>query len=188
MSESAGPVELARSAAARGGWHEAFDLLAAADADGRLALADLPLLAETAYAAGELDVTIETWERVHAASMQAGDPLAAAGAAVRVALHLLFDTALMAPVRGWLARAERLLDRDDETPAHAWFAVVRAYERILAGDLPAARPWARRAADIGSSGSLPARTSIRPPAGLIDSRAPRALRRSGRRTRPVPCG
>ena len=37
-------------------------------------------------------------------------PVAAAGAAVRVAMHLLFDTALMAPVRGWLARAERLLD------------------------------------------------------------------------------
>ena len=35
---------------------------------------------------------------------------AAAGAAVRVAMHLLFDTALLAPVRGWLARAERLLD------------------------------------------------------------------------------
>lgn len=149
MSES--PVELARSAAARGGWQEAFDLLAAADADGRLALADLPLLGETAYAAGELDVTIETWERVHAAAVQAGDPLGAAGAAVRVALHLLFDTALMAPVRGWLARAERLLDGDAETPAHAWFAVVRAYERILAGDLPAARPWARRAVDIGST-------------------------------------
>ena len=78
-----------------------------ADADGRLAPADLPLLGEVAYAAGHLDVTIEAWERAHAACLQAGDRLAAAGAAVRVAMHLLFDTALMAPVRGWLARAER---------------------------------------------------------------------------------
>ena len=67
-----------------------------------------------------------------------GDQVAAAGAAVRVAMHLLFDTALMAPVRGWLARAERLLEGLGETPAHAWLAVVRAYERMLTGDLAAA--------------------------------------------------
>jgi tetratricopeptide (TPR) repeat protein len=150
MGESAGPVERARAAAARGGWQEAFDLLSGADADGLLAAADLPVLAEAAYAAGQLDVTIETWERAHAACVQAGDPIGAAGAAVRVALHLLFDTALMAPVRGWLARAERLLHGRGETPAHAWFGVVRAYERMLTGDLAAARPWARQAIEIGS--------------------------------------
>ena len=105
---------------------EAFDLLMEADADGLLAPTDLPLLGEVAYAAGHLDVTIEAWERAHAACMQAGDQVAAAGAAVRVAMHLLFDTALMAPVRGWLARAERLLEGRGETPAHAWLAVVRS--------------------------------------------------------------
>ena len=48
------------------------------------------------------------------------------GAAARVALHLLMDTALMAPIRGWVKRAERLLEGYDETPTHAWVAVVRA--------------------------------------------------------------
>ena len=112
MSTGAGRglAERARSVAARGGWQQAFDLLMAADADGLLAPTDLPVLGEVAYAAGHLDVTIEAWERAHAAGMQAGDQVAAAGAAVRVAMHLLFDTALMAPVRGWLARAERLLE------------------------------------------------------------------------------
>ena len=65
-------------------------------------------------------------------------------------MHLLFDTALMAPVRGWLARAERLLEGQDENPAHAWFAAVRAYERMLTGDLSGARPWAGRAIEVGS--------------------------------------
>ena len=83
--------------------------------------------------------------------MHAGDRVAAAGAAVRVAMHLLFDTALMAPVRGWLARADRLLDGEGETPAHAWLGVVRAYERMLSGDLTAARRWARHAVDVGSA-------------------------------------
>ena len=54
-----------------------------------------------AYAAGHVDATIEAWERVHAEGLRAGDHLMAAGAAVRVALHLLFDTALLAPIRGW---------------------------------------------------------------------------------------
>ena len=85
------------------------------------------------------------------ACIQAGDQVAAAGAAVRVAMHLLFDTALMAPVRGWLARAERLLEGHGDTPAHAWLAVVRAYERMLTGDVPGARQWARRAIEVGST-------------------------------------
>jgi hypothetical protein len=153
MGGGAGPglVERARSAVAQGGWQEAFDLLTAADTDGLLAPVDLPVLGEVAYAAGHLDVTIDAWERAHAACAQADDHVAAAGAAVRVAMHLLFDTALMAPVRGWLARAERLLEGRGETPAHAWFAVVRANERMLTGDLPGARRWARQAIDLGSA-------------------------------------
>ncbi len=145
-----GLVERARDAAARGGWQQAFDLLMEADEDGLLAAGELPVLGEVAYASGHLDVTIEAWERAYTACMQAGDQLAAAGAAVRVAMHLLFDTALMAPVRGWLARAERLLEGQGETPAHAWFAVVRTNERMLTGDLPGARQWARQAIEVGS--------------------------------------
>ena len=145
-----GLVERARDAAAGRDWQRAFELLMEADGDGLLGATDLPVLGEVAYAAGHLDVTIEAWERAHAACMQAGDQVAAAGAAVRVAMHLLFDTALMAPVRGWMARAERLLEGRGETPAHAWVAVVRAFERMLTGDLPGARRSARRAIEVGS--------------------------------------
>jgi len=143
-------LQRAREAAARGDWEEAYDLLMKADADGLADQTDLPLLGEVAYAAGHLDVTIEAWERAHASCVQAGDPVAAAGAAVRVAMHLLLDTALMAPVRGWLARAERLLEGREETPAHAWLAVVRTYERLLTGDVRGARQWSERAIEVGS--------------------------------------
>jgi tetratricopeptide (TPR) repeat protein len=145
-----GPVERARAAAALNDWRQAFDLLMEADTDGLLAPTDLPVLGEVAYAAGHLEVAIEAWTRAHTAGLQAGDQVAAADAAVRVAMHLLFDTALMAPVRGWLARAERLLEGRGETPAQAWSAVVHTYERMLTGDLPGARPWARRAIEVGS--------------------------------------
>jgi tetratricopeptide (TPR) repeat protein len=153
MSEEPGAalVDRAHEAASRGDWQHAFELFMDAEADGLLTLVDLPVAGEVAYAAGHLDMTVELWERAHGGLMQAGDDVAAAGAAVRVAMHLLFDTALMAPVRGWLTRAERLLDGRGETPAHAWFAVVRTYERMLTGDLHTAREWARVAVEVGST-------------------------------------
>ena len=143
-------VDAARDEAADGHWNEAFDLLSRADADGQLGAEDLPALGDIAYRAGHLDVTIEAWERAHVAGLAAGDADAAAVAAVRVALHLLFDTAMMAPVRGWSTRAERLLAGQDESAALAWLAVVRTYERFLSGDARNARHWARRAVEVGS--------------------------------------
>jgi tetratricopeptide (TPR) repeat protein len=140
----------AREAAAHGDWPRAYELFVQADANELLNTPDLVLFASCAYAAGQVDATIDTWERVHAEGLRAGDHLMAAGAAVRVALHLLFDTALLAPIRGWATRAERLLDGQGDTPVHAWLAVVRSYERLLSGDFERAREWARRAVDVGS--------------------------------------
>ena len=109
-------MERGRKAASTGDWPRAFDLMAQADQLTRLTVDDLGLLAEVAYAAGHLDITIGAWERAHAQAVRAGDPVAAADAATRVALHLLMDTALMAPIRGWVRRAERLLEgHDDES-------------------------------------------------------------------------
>ena len=153
-------LERARAAAATGDWQGAYELLSEVDARTRLVGPDLALLAGAAYAAGHLDVTIEAWERVHRANVQAGDRLAAAGAAVRVAMHLLFDMALMAPVRAWLTRADRLLeDHREDTSIHAWLAVVRNYERLLSGDFENARHWARRAIEAGT-GRDPAAAAI----------------------------
>ncbi len=143
-------LDRAREAAARGNWPKAHDLLGEADASTPLRGPDLAFLADVAYAAGRLDVTIGAWERAYTQSMLAGDHQSAAGAAVRVAMHLLFDTAFLAPVRAWIKRAERLLRSDDETPIHAWLAVVRNYERMLSGDFDGARQWARRAIEVGS--------------------------------------
>jgi tetratricopeptide (TPR) repeat protein len=151
MTDSEALLGRAHDAASRGAWSEAHELFREAVGADVLPPRDLPLVAQVAYAAGHLDVTIETWERAYAESTKARDDVGAAGAAVRVAMHLLFDTALMAPVRGWLSRAERLLgDPDGNTPVHAWFAAVRNYERLLSGDADGARVWARRAVEIGS--------------------------------------
>jgi len=152
VSDPAGEsvLERSRAAAARGEWGEAFALLGEADSRAALRGADLGLLADVAYAAGRLDVTIDAWERAYAEGLRGGDRPAAAGAALRIAMHLLMDTALMAPIRGWLGRADALLEGLDETPVHAWLAVVHNYERLLSGDFETARTWARRAIEVGS--------------------------------------
>ncbi len=149
----------ARGAASGAEWQRAFDLLSQADALTPLGAPDLALLGEMAYATGHFDVTITSWERAYMQSLRAGDLLSAASAAARVAMHLLFDTALMAPVRAWVKRADQLLQGLEETPVHAWLAMVRTYERFLSGDLEEARKWAGRAIEAGTN-SAPAAAAI----------------------------
>ena len=48
----------ARDAVSRGAWQRAYDLLVEADERSPLSAPDLALLADMAYAAGHLDVTI----------------------------------------------------------------------------------------------------------------------------------
>lgn len=143
-------LERGREAASRGDWCTAFRLLQDADSVHALGAEDLALLANVSYAAGHLDETIESWERAHAEYIRSGNRLAAAGAATRVAMHLLFDTAMMAPVRGWTKKAERLLVNEEGTPVHAWLAVVHNYERMFSGEFEEARRWARRAIELGT--------------------------------------
>jgi tetratricopeptide (TPR) repeat protein len=152
-------LKRARDAAAQSDWRQAYELFVQADASQRLAPPDLALFAQCAYAAGHVDATIDAWERVHAEGLRADDRVMAAGAAVRVALHLLFDTALMAPIRGWTTRAERLLEGQDVSPVHAWLAVVRSYERLLSGDFAQARQWADRAI-VAGTGRDPAAAAL----------------------------
>src|SRR5215210_800308 len=144
-------VEEGREAAASGDWPQAYRLLVRADEHTRLTVNDLGLLAEVAYGAGHVEATIAAWERAHTEAVPAGDSLAGADAAARVALHLLMDTALMAPIRGWVRRAERLLEGYDEGPVHAWVAVIRSYERLMIGDVGAALEWAGRAITVGTT-------------------------------------
>jgi tetratricopeptide (TPR) repeat protein len=124
-------------------------LLAEADAAGLLTPDGLGQLAHVAYGVGRFDVTIDAWERAYIQSLKAGDRAAAAQAAIQVALHLLFDTALLAPIRGWIGRAELLLEGQEEGAVSAWVAVAHTYERLLSGDFEADRRWSKRAIQLG---------------------------------------
>ena len=90
---------------------------------------------QAAYGGGDLEGCLTAWEHQHRLLVGAGDPVGAARAACMVAMYLLIDTGLMAPLRGWVSRAEKLLtDVPDEVPPHVLIAMIRAYERFFSGD------------------------------------------------------
>ena len=110
----------------------------------------LELRARATYGLGDFEGSISAWEALHALLVDEGDMHGAALAAATVAMFLMIDTGLMAPVRGWLRRAERLLVDGEEAPAHAVVAVVRGYERFMCGDMDSAREQSASAVELGT--------------------------------------
>ncbi|MEX1178262.1 MAG: hypothetical protein WEB09_07355 [Nitriliruptor sp.] len=159
-SSDVATVDRARDDIGRGDWSGAFTLLTHEQTERDLTLLELDLLARAAYGAGEFEASLTAWEQLHAACVASGDHLAGAGAAATVAMYLMMDTGLMSPVRGWLRRAERLLESQEEHATHALIAMVRTYERIMCGDLEEARRWSARAIEIGTRHDAAAPTAI----------------------------
>ena len=155
-----GATARAAEAVARGDWAAALDALHANGSGPNRSVGELDLLSQAAYGAGDLELAVTALEQLHARCVAAGDQTGAAGAATRIAVYLMMDTGLMAPVRGWVTRAERLLEGAPEGPVHAWLAMVRTYERLMSGDMERARPWADRAVEIGTRQHAPAPAAI----------------------------
>jgi tetratricopeptide (TPR) repeat protein len=55
----------------------------------------------------------------------------------------------MAPVRGWLSRADRPIENRSNAPAHAIVAMTRTYERFMCGDMDGAREQSSLAVALG---------------------------------------
>lgn len=137
-------------------WEAALDLLEA-DSVSASTPEGIELRALANYGAGRLEACLGAWEQLHACHLERGEREAAARAAAMLAMYLMMDTGLMAPVRGWLRRARRLVDGHTEGPAHALIAMVATYERLLCGDADAVADEAARAIELGDRfGVLPA--------------------------------
>ncbi|WP_157520048.1 hypothetical protein [Nocardioides dokdonensis] len=122
--------------------------------------AALELQAGQHYAAGDLERAIGCWERLHALHEQRGEREPAGRAAAMAALHLLIDSGLMATVRGWNRRAERLLADTPGSPVWAVVTMVAGYERFFSGDMVAAAELSRRAVALGRERDVPAAVVI----------------------------
>jgi tetratricopeptide (TPR) repeat protein len=138
----------AHAAVDRGEWQLALEVLTD---DGPVAgsVEGLELRAQAAYGNGDFEASVSAWEDLYSLLVAEGDQIGAARAAAMIALYLMMDTGLMAPVRGWLRRAERLLEGHGEASAHAVIAMVRTYERFMCGDMDAARLQSALAIELG---------------------------------------
>jgi tetratricopeptide (TPR) repeat protein len=140
-------MDAARYALDAGEFARAHELLATApEADSP---DGLELRARAAYGAGDLEGTLAAYAELYRLHLERGDVRDAALAAVMVGMYLMMDTGLMATVRAWLSRAERLVADASDCPVWAWLSAVRTYERFMCGDMPGAEHWARRAVDGG---------------------------------------
>jgi class 3 adenylate cyclase len=123
-------------------------MLTAAATSRPLEGGDLDGLGEACWWLGRLSDAIAYRERAFSAHESTGDHVSAA----RTALALVADhgqrqeTSLSA---GWLRRAERLLEGQEESIAHGWLLRPRLNQALGRGDLEAALTLADKILDIG---------------------------------------
>jgi tetratricopeptide (TPR) repeat protein len=151
-------IDRARAALDRGAWREALAIL---DEDVAPGTAEwLQLKGRACYGSGDLEGAVGSFERLHALQLAAGAEVEAADAGLTAALYLLIDSGLMAPVRAWVRRAERLLTSHPDAAPHAMAATVRTYERFMSGDADGARIHATLAVELGERLGVPAAVMI----------------------------
>ena len=145
----AGAVDVARNAAERHSWREAYDAYTGSD-DSGLTPDDQEQFADAAWWTGKIDEAIGLRERSYAGFSAAGDRLGAA----RLALTLSWDhlnRGAFAVSRGWFANAERLLEGQPEAREHGFLALSRGITTLFAeGNIDDALPELERAHDIAA--------------------------------------
>jgi class 3 adenylate cyclase len=123
------PREAARIAFSRHAWREAYERFAEADAANSLEPAELESYSEAAWWCGQPEAAIRLRERAYAMYIEAGARQRAANVAL-----LLFDSNALRRAdkvaSAWLAKAERLIDRETDSREFGQLLFRRA---MLAG-------------------------------------------------------
>jgi class 3 adenylate cyclase len=142
------PLQAGREAARRHAWREAFDLLTQADVGEPLGPADLATLAEAAWWIGRNEACIGARERAFAAYLEGADPAGAARMAISLARdhRVRLESGIS---RGWVLRAERLLEKQPENAEHGWLLRIHAQQTLSEGDTERALELTKQALDIG---------------------------------------
>jgi DNA-binding CsgD family transcriptional regulator len=130
-------------------WADAYNALSLADQKTPLGAEDLELFAMAAYMIGRDDEYLMALERAHNAHMNAGQ----CARAIRCAFWLGFRLIMrgqMGRATGWLARAQRLLERDARECAERGYLLLPVVEqRLESRDFETAYAAAADAAAIG---------------------------------------
>lgn len=134
-----------RDAYARRVWGDAYQALsrAAVDAD------DVERLAWAAVLSGHHPESFEAFERLHQLTLEAGDELRAARAALWLGLRLT-SVGELARAGGWIARAQRLVEgAGRDCVENGYLKIPQVFRLSAAGDNEAARAAAAEAVAVG---------------------------------------
>lgn len=141
-------LERGRKSLRRQAWGDAFQNLSAADRDGPLEPADLEKLAQAAHLTGKEPESADLLARAHQGYLSQGEIQRAA----RCAFWLGF-TALIngdqAQSSGWLARAERLLNGQNDCVEKGYLLLPVGYRAVHGGDAATAHKTFVQAAGFG---------------------------------------
>ena len=137
-----------RKAAGRRAWAEAYTALSLADRSSSLAGEDLELLATAAYLLGRVEDCLRALQRAQQLHAERGDRRRAARCGFWLAFHLI-NQGELAQASGWLARASRLLEHEQECAEHGYLLLPVALRQAVAGDYVGAHETAARAVAIG---------------------------------------
>ena len=133
----------------RRAWKDAYEALARADGDAALEPEDLAQLAITAYMLGRDAESLSLLERAHHAFAAAGRPLEAVRCAFWLGMQLMLRGEV-APGGGWLGRAQRILDgQDEDCVERGYLLMPQVFRHEEAGDYASAAAIAAQAADYG---------------------------------------
>jgi class 3 adenylate cyclase len=142
------PIAAGRAAIGRRDWAEGYELLKGADESMDLAPEDLMLLGEAAMWIGQMDVVAAYFERAYRAYLAEGKMLRAAFVATWIA-HNERNNLQMSVADGWMSRAKRLLDLEDEAAEHGYWALQKSLDAVNEGDLSEALVLAQKAEELG---------------------------------------
>ena len=142
-------LESGRESYASSRWADAYESLSLADQAAPLGAEDLTLLATSAYMLGREDDFVETLERAHHVSLDAGEVPAAARCAFWVGINLALRGET-SRATGWFGRAHRLLEREEQDCVERGYLLIPTLlQQAASGDCEAAHATAAKAAAIG---------------------------------------
>jgi DNA-binding NarL/FixJ family response regulator len=142
-------LERGRRAYASQSWSAAYESLSSVDQSDGLGAEDLVLLATSAFMMGRESSYLQLLERAHRAYLDAGQTLAAVRCAFWVGINLARQGE-MGRAGGWLARAERILDREGgDRVERGYLLLPDVFEKEASNDLEGAAAIAAEAATIG---------------------------------------
>ena len=142
------PLAAGREAIGRLQWVEGYDLLRTADETMELEPEDLMLLGEAAMWNGQMEMVHPYFERAYRGYLQQGNTLRAAYVATWIA-HNQKNNLQASVANGWMSRAKRLLELEEEAPEHGYWALQKSLTELGEHNFAESLALAKQAEELG---------------------------------------